>query len=137
MDQQSVNLYLTTHAAYFPPDQMFALQQALLKANPATFARVRQVKLKEPDNMFWVSFFLGSLGVDRFMLGNTGMGILKLLTCGVCGILSLVDLINVKENTKVLNFNNVAWVLKHPSPMPVAPNHNSYQGNGNQFVPRQ
>lgn len=40
-----------------------------------------------------LSWLLGVLGVDRFYLGYTGLGILKLLTFGLCGIWALIDAI--------------------------------------------
>lgn len=45
-----------------------------------------------------LSFFLGSLGVDRFYVGQTGLGIVKLLTCGGVGFWSLIDLVLVAMN---------------------------------------
>lgn len=40
-----------------------------------------------------LSVFLGHLGIDRFYLGYIGLGILKLITFGGCGIWWLIDLI--------------------------------------------
>lgn len=42
-----------------------------------------------------LSIFVGSLGVDRFYLGQTLLGVLKLVTCGGAGIWSLIDIILV------------------------------------------
>ena len=40
----------------------------------------------------WVfTFLLGGLGIDRFVRGQIGLGILKLLTAGGLGFWSLID----------------------------------------------
>ena len=51
-----------------------------------------------PEGKDWLvtlllSIFVGSLGVDRFYLGHTLLGVLKLVTFGGCGIWWLIDLI--------------------------------------------
>ena len=40
----------------------------------------------------WVfTWLLGSLGIDRFMRGQVGLGVLKLITGGGCGVWALID----------------------------------------------
>jgi TM2 domain-containing membrane protein YozV len=40
-----------------------------------------------------LSILVGQLGVDRFYLGYIGLGVLKLLTGGGCGIWWIIDII--------------------------------------------
>ena len=75
---------------------------------------ISTVELKDPTTMLLISIFLGEIGVDRFMLGDVGMGILKLLTLGVCGILTIVYWFTITKRTKrtkELNFNNIMTIL--------------------------
>ena len=40
-----------------------------------------------------ISIFLGGIGIDRFYLGYTGLGLVKLLTLGGCGVWAIIDLV--------------------------------------------
>ena len=46
----------------------------------------------------------GVLGIDRFLIGDIGLGVLKLLTAGCCGIFTLIDYFMIMNRTKETNF---------------------------------
>ena len=72
---------------------------------------LQSLDLKDPNVMLIISIFLGSIGVDRFMLGDIGMGILKLLTAGLCGILTIIDWFTISKKTKQANFAKLSQII--------------------------
>ena len=54
-----------------------------------------------------MSIFFGGIGVDRFMMGKVGTGVLKLITFGGLGIWWLVDVVLIATKYE---FKNVKWV---------------------------
>ena len=54
-----------------------------------------QTSDKDWTTLLILSILLGGLGVDRFYAGHIGLGVLKLLTVGGCGIWALIDIILV------------------------------------------
>ncbi|MGN0451466.1 MAG: TM2 domain-containing protein [Acutalibacteraceae bacterium] len=111
MDQNKVDMYIMTNQKYFPAEKIMYIKEKLAAMDENKFAMISTIEMKDPTTILLVSIFLGGLGIDRFMLGDIGMGILKLLTCGVCGILTIVDWFTVSKKTKELNFNNIMTML--------------------------
>jgi TM2 domain-containing membrane protein YozV len=63
------------------------------------FANVYRARRKDPQTILLTAIigFLGAAGVHRFILGQVGMGILYLLTGGLCVIGTIVDIINYRS----------------------------------------
>ena len=102
---------MITNQKFFPPEKSIYLREKLLAMDDARFGLLASIELKDPTTLLLISIFLGSLGIDRFMLGDTGMGVLKLLTFGCCGILTIVDWFTISDRTKEQNFNKVMTLL--------------------------
>lgn len=64
------------------------------------FAHAYRARRKDPQTvlLFALLGFLGVAGINRFVLGQIGMGILFILTAGLCLIGTIVDAINHKDH---------------------------------------
>lgn len=51
----------------------------------------QKISMKDKDILILLSGFFGVIGVDRFYRGQVGLGILKLITFGGCGIWAFID----------------------------------------------
>lgn len=111
IEQSKVDMFFMTNAKYFPEEKAVYLKEKLRTMDDEKFSLVSTIELKDPTTLLLVSIFLGTLGIDRFMLGDTGMGILKLLTAGCCGVLTIVDWFTISKKAKEANFNKMMSLL--------------------------
>ncbi len=111
MEKEQINTFIMTHKKYFPEEKITYIMSKLEQTPEEKFPLISSLELKEPSTMLLISIFVGSWGIDRFLLGETGMGILKLLTGGLCGILTIIDWFTVSKKVKERNYNALMTIL--------------------------
>lgn len=111
MKEQDVNAFIAGVQDKLPADQIANLKTKLLSADDSKLAALQAVSLKSPMVILILSLFFGGLGIDRFMLGQTGLGIAKLLTGGGCYIWTIVDWFTAMKRTKAYNYNKLEAAL--------------------------
>jgi len=102
-----IQLFLIENAKKFTPMDGEILRQRLKNADEEMIFRLSSLELRDPMMMLIISFFAGTFGVDRFLLGQVGMGVGKLLTLGGCGIWAIIDLFLIMDATKKTNMEKV------------------------------
>lgn len=83
-------------------DEMLYVQELIKDMNDSQvqqFAIAYMARRKDPSNIliFTIIGFVGFAGIQRFVLNQIGMGILYLLTLGLCYIGTIVDAVNHKK----------------------------------------
>jgi len=101
------DLYLMTNGKYFLGHHINYIREKLQQMDESKWPLIFSAELKDPSNIQLVSLFAGQLGIDRFMIGDTGMGVGKLLTCGGFGIWTIVDWFSIQEATKQKNMEKL------------------------------
>ena len=75
------------------------LTQGMSDETLGQFMNLYRARRKDPQTIMITCLlgFLGLAGVHRFILNQVGMGVLYLLTSGLCLIGTIVDLVNHKD----------------------------------------
>lgn len=111
MNEQKIDNFIMHNGKYLPGDKIMHIKERLASIDPKKESLIHSFEFKDPTTLLLFSLFLGSLGVDRFMLEDTGLGVLKLLTCGGCGIWTIVDWCIITKKTKEYNYKKLMEIL--------------------------
>lgn len=111
MDAKKVDLFLMTNEDKFPAMQRPLIREKLLELDESKWDEISLVSLKNPIVTQVLSLGAGIFGADRFYLGETGLGVAKLLTCGAAGVWWLIDMFTAYNRTKEKNFQKLQFYL--------------------------
>ena len=112
MEQSQADQLLALYGGRFPIEGIHLVRKSLVSMdyNETSLCLSRT---KDPTIAIILSVLAGGLGIDRFYLGQTLPGVLKLITCGGLGIWALVDLFLIMGLTREYNMGLVvdryAW----------------------------
>ena len=111
MDAQKVDMFLMTSGKYFESHRIPMIREKLLEMDDSKFVMLQSLNFKDTTTSLILSILIGALGIDSFYLGDTGLGIAKLLTCGGFYIWYIVDIFLIMGRTREINFEKLQTIL--------------------------
>jgi TM2 domain-containing membrane protein YozV len=111
MEAQKVDMFIMTNAKYFESYQINGIRERLIAVDDSKWAMISSVQLKDPTVSLIVSILAGSLGIDRFLIGDIGLGVGKLLTCGGFYIWAIIDWFLIMGATREKNMEKIQQLL--------------------------
>ncbi|MDI1234525.1 MAG: TM2 domain-containing protein [bacterium] len=111
METQKVDMFIMVNGKFFDGNQLIRIRERLLAVDDSKWMMLQTLPFKDPTTSLIVSILGGALGIDRFLIGDIGLGVGKLLTLGGCGIWALVDLFLIMDATKEKNMLLIQPVL--------------------------
>lgn len=111
MTWEKVVFFVGQNRGKFPPDRMNVLLQWLNGLPDCADVELFSAPLKNPNSILLFSIFLGGLGVDRFVVGDTALGVCKLLFNWLTlGIWSFVDIFCSYRRAKSKNLETLTQI---------------------------
>lgn len=109
--KKQVDYFIISKGKYFPTESLPYLKEQLMNTSDDSFMMATSVEYKDPLILLIISIIGGSLGIDRFVLGEIGLGILKLITAGACGIWTIIDWFLIMNKTRESNFQKILSII--------------------------
>lgn len=121
-------MLMMTYGKYFKPIHHQEIKAIIEQLGTDKASQVfAMADFKDPTTMLIISIFLGGFGVDRFMIGDTGIGAAKLvayiviifLTIILCGIPAIlffcfyIDCFFIQDATRDKNYEKLMNTIQY------------------------
>ena len=117
MEQLKIAEFLEENTDFLFPNNVYTeleVEDFLLNAPDSFEAIMKTISFRNPSVLQIISIFPGSLGVDRFYLGEIGKGILKYFTFGGVGIWWIADIVSAKSRCRAYNCKKLISAINDP-----------------------
>ncbi len=111
MEEQKVDMFIMTNGKFFESHHIPQIKERLIAMDDSRWAIIQSLQFKDPTISLVISILGGNLGIDRFFIGDIGLGVGKLLTCGGLGIWAIIDWFLIMGATKQKNLEKILQVL--------------------------
>lgn len=111
MDAQKVDMFLMTNSSKTTCQSYTYHQGSSVGDGRIQADLFTNLRFKDPTIILIISVFLGSLGIDRFLIGDVALGVGKLVTLGGCGIWMIIDWFLIMDATKKKNLEQLQNIL--------------------------
>lgn len=111
MDAQKVDLFIMTNGKFFESHHLMQIRDRLLAVDDSKWSLIQTLQFKDPTISLIVSLLAGNLGIDRFIIGDVGLGVGKLLTCGGLGIWAIIDWFMIMGATREKNMQKLQQII--------------------------
>jgi TM2 domain-containing membrane protein YozV len=111
METQKVDMFIISNAKFFESKQIPIVREKLLNTDDSKWSIILTLQFKDPTLILVVSLLAGFLGIDRFIIGDTGLGVGKLLTIGGFGIWTIIDWFIIMSATRKRNFEKLRQIV--------------------------
>ncbi len=100
-----------SNSKFFESHQVMPIRDRLLATDDVKWPSIQILQFKDPTVALIISILGGHFGIDRFFIGDIGLGIGKLLTCGGLGIWTLIDWFLIMGAAREKNIEKLQQML--------------------------
>ncbi|MCH5179014.1 MAG: TM2 domain-containing protein [Prevotellaceae bacterium] len=111
MVKERVDAFLLTTEECFSPTDISMIRMRMESAADEKWALLEKIDFRSPQTALMLSIFGGPIGVDRFYIGDTLLGLIKTITCGGLFVWAFVDQFLIIKATRERNLRLLMEVL--------------------------